>query len=104
MNTIEIGGGKYEIEFAPDSIESEIVQNVRIILNSLEYSTHYNLGLGLSGSYVDEPINRVQAMMRADITKQIKEFEPRAKVSFIEFRIDPENGKTVPVLGVTIDD
>lgn len=101
---IEIDVNKYEVVFAPATIEEEVAQNVRMIVSAMFFEVPYHREFGLNATYLDSPIQRSQALSRADIIKQINRYEPRARVEDIIFQGDAINGKTAPIVRISLND
>ncbi|QHJ79177.1 MAG: hypothetical protein [Caudoviricetes sp.] len=101
---IEISLTNYEVRFGPPSIEEEIAQNVRMILSTMFFEVPYHRECGLDASYLDSPIQVAQTRSRVDIIKQINKYEPRAKVQYINMSGDAINGRTTPVVGISINE
>ena len=95
---------KYEVVFAPATIEEEVVQNIRMILSSMFFEVPYAREFGLNAVYLDAPIQRAEALTRADIIKQIKRYEPRAKVEYVNMDGSVIEGKTTPIVGISLND
>lgn len=76
------------IDFAPATLEEEVLQNVRCVLNTMKYSVPLDRDLGLSATYLDAPIEKTKAKMVSDIIMAIAECEPRAAVTEITFEPD----------------
>lgn len=103
--TIEVSlTQKYEVVFAPETIEEEVAQNIRMILSSMFFEVPYAREFGLNAIYLDAPILRAQALTRVDIIKQINRYEPRAKVEYVNMDGNVIEGKTTPIVGISLND
>lgn len=80
----------------------EVLQNVRMILATPEFSAPMNRGFAWNPN-VDAPENVAQAKITARLVEAIRLFEPRAKVIKVSFKGD-QNGLMKPVVRVMIDD
>jgi len=101
---IDITINKSEITFAPETIEEEVIQNIRMILSTMFFSTPYNREFGLAPDYLDDPINVSQMRMRADIAEKITRYEPRARIEEIVFQGDGIKGYTNPIVRISLND
>lgn len=92
------------IDFAPATVEAEIIQNVRNIIVTSTNSVPYARALGM-GETLDRPILTAKAQLSAVLTVAIMEGEPRAevvKVTFRETAADAADGKIIPVVTVRL--
>lgn len=93
------------INFAPNSLVAEVVQNVQTILATVKGSVPLDRDFGIDWSFVDEPIPQAMMLARADIIDAITAYEPRAKVRQITFKTSMQQamqGKVVPVVVIEI--
>lgn len=91
-----------EITIKPENVIEEILQNVWVILNTLEYDCPLIRGLGLNASFVDKPIEAAQALCVADIYDKIELYEPRAEVLEVTFKDNHHTGKVYAIVEVEI--
>lgn len=101
---IDIDLNRYEVIFAPSTIAEEVSQNIRMILGTMFFEVPYHRDFGLNATYLDAPIQRSQALSRADIIRKINQYEPRARVEDIEFQGDALDGKTLPIVRISLND
>ena len=80
----------------------EILQNVRMILSTPEFSAPMGRGFAWNPN-VDAPINIAQAKTAARLVEAIRLYEPRAKVTKVTFQGD-QNGMLKPIVRVRVDD
>lgn len=92
-----------KISFRPENVVEEILQNVWVILNTLEYDCPLARGLGLNAGFVDKTIEAAQALCIADIYDKIELYEPRAEVQEVTFQNDHKTGKVYAIVEVEID-
>ncbi|MBQ7154853.1 MAG: GPW/gp25 family protein [Synergistaceae bacterium] len=78
------------INFAPDNLLEEIVQNVNTICSTPKFSVPMDRAFGIDTSLLDEPMSKVAAKYRAEIIQAVRKFEPRARISRVEFYRDEE--------------
>lgn len=90
------------IDFAPADEVTEVMQNVRTIVNTAIKSVPLDRELGINADIVDDPINLIRGKLQARIMDAISKFEPRAQVIEINFSGDGKNGKTIPRIKVAI--
>lgn len=58
----------------------EIIQNVKLILNTPKGSVPLDREFGIDWSVIDRPINKIIPKLKAHVIKQIHKYEPRARV------------------------
>jgi phage baseplate assembly protein W len=74
------------IDWAPSSVEAEVLQNVRFILASFAGAVPLARSLGLSASAVDAPASKARALLMTATLRAIQRNEPRARV--VELYVD----------------
>ena len=89
------------IEFAPVNETQEILQNVLTICLTQKYTVPLDRLLGVEGEALDEAVSRVRAKYKREVVEAVKKYEPRARVSAIDFAADL-NGRIVPRIRVKI--
>ena len=104
--------GEYEIQGVPAPLvfgaagPMEIAQNVRIIVTTIAGEAPLERDLGLSADPMDQPLHplRAMAMIRSRIPAAVAKWEPRARVTEIDFEelTDGESmtGKLVPLVRI----
>jgi hypothetical protein len=87
-----------------DTVKS-VLQNIRIILSTRQFSVPLYREFGLPMQFMDKPIPVAKALLIAEIRDAITEFEPRANVLNVTVEID-ENapGKIHATVEVEIKD
>lgn len=91
------------IDWAPMTEVDEIIQNVRTILRTAQFSVPLERRLGISGAFIDSPMtDNEEAMLREEIFNVIKMYEPRAVVTEITFEREPLTGVLKPRIEVDI--
>ncbi len=73
------------VDFAPSSEIVEIMQNLRTIISTTKWSVPLDRDFGISGEYVDKPMESAKAYMAAEIIQAINQYEPRVTVEEISF-------------------
>lgn len=87
------------VNFAPATVAEEVGQNIYNLLATEKYTVPLNRNFGLSATFIDQPINLVQAQIRAEILEAIAQYEPRFTVQEINFeKSEYKEGKLVPVV------
>lgn len=85
-----------------DTVKS-VLQNVGCILRTQIGTCPLYRQFGISTEFVDRPAVAAAALMQSTIKEAIEEFEPRAVVTGVTFRADPDTpGRLTPVVEVEI--
>lgn len=92
------------INLDPETVYEEVVQNLYFLYSSTEYDIPLDRGFGLSGTYIDKPIETAKALVTTNIYDKTEEYEPRAEIVSIEFKADHEKGILKPIVEVGIND
>ena len=90
------------INFAPASIQEEVVQNVRTILGVMQGEAPLNRSFGISRESIDMPNPVAEARLTTEIMAAIRRFEPRAKVERVSFRRDDAHGQLLPEVVISL--
>jgi len=94
---------KLGVVFMPSSRSEEILQNVMTICLTQKYSVPLDRLLGIEGEFLDEAISKLRAKFKSEVVRAVKKYEPRARVTGIDFQTDP-NGKVIPRIRIRIVD
>lgn len=104
MIELEITADVKNVVFAPSSEIQEIIQNVRTIISTRKGNVPLDRDFGLDWSFVDQPIAVSQAMLSAEIVRQVRTYEPRARVISVNYETTSNAAdghlKPVVVIGV----
>lgn len=73
------------VNFAPQSLQIEVVQNVRTLLATRAGSVPMDRDFGLSWATLDGPVNMVRARINAEVVRKIQRYEPRARVISVTY-------------------
>jgi len=92
------------INLDPETVYEEVVQNLYFLYSSTEYDIPLDRGFGLSGTYIDKPIETAKALVTTNIYDKTEEYEPRAEIVSIEFKGDYEKGTLKPIVEVEVND
>jgi len=88
------------VSIMPETTAEEVAQNIRMILGTLKGSVLTDREFGISATLIDRPMPLAIAAMRAEIFDAIEKYEPRAKVTSIEFsqKADTMAGQLIPIV------
>lgn len=104
MTTLEITPRAAPVNFAPATVEEEVLQNVGTLLDTLRYTVPYDRLLGINPEYLDEPTPITRARLTADIIEAIERYEPRFKVILVDFKEDQAEGILIPTVRGDVDE
>ena len=94
-----------EINFAPQSLLEEVLQNVAIIISTPKFAVPLNRNFGLSLRLFDMPMPAAQAVFIAEVIDAIADYEPRAEILSVTFEQDKSvPGRLLPVVEVDLLD
>lgn len=96
-----------KINLAPETLEEEIMQNIKMILSTPQFSVPLDREFGLSQRFVDKPIPIAKTIGIAEVLDAIEKYEPRVEVIEVTFKESPEDGKQgkiIPQVEVRIID
>lgn len=93
-----------EINLDPATVYEEVIQNLYFLYSSTEYDIPLDREFGLSGVYIDKPIETAKALATINIYDKTEEYEPRAEIVNIDFEADYERGILKPIVEVEIND
>lgn len=87
-----------EIDLAPENEHQAVIQNVAVILDTVQESCPMFRDFGLPNSLYGRPQPVVENIMTGYLYDQIEQFEPRAIVSDIRFENNAMTGCTIPII------
>lgn len=99
---IEVTSTLGAVNFAPENLLVEVIQNVKTILNTPEGTVPLDRDFGLTQDYIDAPINQAKALFADDAVKKINRYEPRAEVDEILFSGDATAGNLKPTVRIKL--
>ena len=102
-NVYELVLNPSRIDFAPQTTAQEILQNVLTICTTAKYSVPMDREFGVDGAFIDDPVSSVQAKYTQEVVKAVRKFEPRARITRIEFTGDLD-GKLYPRVFIKLID
>lgn len=89
----------------PETTVEAVLQNVRVILSTIQGEVPLDRTFGLAGKFLDKPINVAQAILVTEVLEALEAREPRAQLVSASFELDEDNpGKLIPVVEVKIID
>ena len=94
---IDITASQGEINFAPDTVTEEIIQNVRTICTTPKYSVPMDRLFGVDTEIVDRPTPKAMAQLQAEIIQAVRKYEPRCRVRKVTFEGDNDGKLAVKV-------
>ena len=89
-----------EINFHPENVLEEILQNVYTVISTLQYSVPLNRPFGMSASYLDTPHLVAQSKFASEVIEKVEQYEPRAIVEEVTFTQNEVNGQFYPVVTI----
>jgi len=94
------------INFYPQTVAEEVVQNVRTILATRVGTVPLDRAFGSSWDMIDQALPAAMQLARADVFDALERFEPRAVVESIRWEQaeDAQDGVLHPVLTVGLAD
>ena len=98
-----VSGDVGEININPETLIEEVVQNVAMILATRKGTVPLDRDLGLSQTFVDEPMNLAKVMIISEIMEEVGEYEPRATIKGVTFKRGRTVDALVPVVEVDVD-
>lgn len=94
------------IDFAPKDVLTEIIQNVRTIISTTQFSVPLDRRFGIDGTVIDLPLPVAMARISAEVIRAITEYEPRCRVVSVDFEstvtTDAEEGQSIPKVSIAI--
>lgn len=93
------------VDFAPASELAEVLQNVRTIIATPRGTVVLDRDFGVSWHFLDLPHIKARAEATTEIIAQVARYEPRAKVTKIDWREDPAqamDGKLRPEVRIDV--
>ena len=98
---IEITGTLDKVNFAPTTLQEEVMQNVKTLLTTMKFTVPLDRNLGIIANALDEPMPVAMAKLSSDIIDAINQYEPRCRVTQIFFDGDID-GKLIPRVRIEI--
>ncbi|EPW1447913.1 hypothetical protein ACVVKM_000847 [Salmonella enterica subsp. houtenae serovar 43:z4:z23:-] len=84
-DTWPVSASSYRINWAPETVVEEVLQNVSTILATQTGTVPYSRKLGATSGLVDSQTPVFIAMATREIIQKVSEFEPRAIIHSVSF-------------------
>lgn len=105
MNYVVKAQEQAELVLVPETTVEAVLQNVRVIISTIQGEVPLDRTLGLAGKFLDKPINVARAILVTEVLEALEAREPRAQLVSAEFEVDKDTpGKLIPVVEVQIID
>lgn len=89
----------------PNTTVEAVLQNVRVIISTIQGEVPLDRTFGLAGKFLDKPINVAQAILVTEVLEALEAREPRAQLVSASFDYDEDTpGKLIPVVEVKVID
>ena len=82
---IDVSARLEGIDFAPKDILTEIIQNVRTVISTTQFTVPLDRRFGIDGTVIDLPLPVAMARISAEVIRAITEYEPRCRVVSVDF-------------------
>lgn len=102
----EISPGQAPLAVGASGLE-EVLQNVRVILTTPRGGVMGDREFGVDQGYLDSPTPKAKALFMSSVVEAVARYEPRARVTAIEWREsagDGQDGVLRPVVRVSIEE
>ena len=90
------------IDFAPETVDEEIAQNVKTICATPKGSVPLDRDFGITTDFLDKPTPAAMAMIQNELIDVIAKYEPRAYLESISFEDDWNDGEGPASLRIII--
>lgn len=98
----DITGTLEKVDFGPQDVLKEVMQNVKTIITTTKFSVPLDRNFGLAGLALDMPIQVARARLSSEIVSAIRQYEPRCQVLSVSFSGDGMDGFLIPTVRVRI--
>lgn len=89
----------------PGNTVEAVLQNVCVLISTIQGEVPLDRTLGLKGEFLDKPIPTAQAILVTEVLEALEAKEPRAQLVSAAFEGDEDDpGKLIPVVEVEIID
>ena len=95
------------INWFPSTVVEEIIQNVAVLMTTIEGTVPLDRNLGITAKIIDEPHPRAMMELSVHLVNAIQEYEPRVQVLEVGFapnELAALDGKLYPEMVVRILD
>lgn len=77
--------------------DDRIAQNVRNLINTFRYEIPYHRTMGLPGSLIDRPSNKLMEDARVEVAQMLSVYEPRANVEDVQCSLSGDGNVEIEV-------
>lgn len=98
---LDINNKLDKINFAPSTIQEEIIQNIKTILGTTKFQVPLDRNFGLSAEALDQPMPIAMAKISGEIVEAVLNYEPRANIKQVFFSGD-DDGKLIPTVRIEL--
>ncbi len=91
-----------ELTLNESNVVASVLQNVRIILTTIQGTVPMYRDFGLSRDHRGRAIHTVLPMLYADIREKVEKYEPRVRVDNVVIEQAENDGSIIPTVEVTI--
>lgn len=102
---IDVSARLEGIDFGPKDILTEIIQNVRTVISTTQFTVPLDRRFGIDGTVIDLPMPVAMARISAEVIRAITEYEPRCRVVSVDFEetaAEAEEGHLTPKVSIAI--
>ena len=92
---LTVRSNQKDFSFCENDIEKSVCQNVSLIISTRKGSVPMYREFGINMEYLDRPIPAAEALIFAEISKGVEQFEPRAKL--VDVTLEPDGDKLVVI-------
>lgn len=86
------------IDLAPANKYQEVLQNIAVILDTIQKSAPMLREMGIPGELYGRPLPVVENILVGEIYDQIEEHEPRAILGGVTFEREDITGRLIPII------
>ncbi|QKS70263.1 hypothetical protein FLK61_26240 [Paenalkalicoccus suaedae] len=90
-----------EVNFGANGSD-EVIQNLHMLFTTPIGTVPLDREFGIDTSFLDQPINVAQALLRAEYANKTEIYEPRAFVTEVQFESDIK-GNLIPKVVIDVD-
>jgi phage baseplate assembly protein W len=90
-----------EIVFGASGVQ-EVMQNVKLIIMTRKGTQPLDRNFGISYTFLDSPMTRVQALIEQEIFMALRKYEPRAILKQVTWNGDPISGSVRPNVSIQV--
>ncbi len=87
-----------DIDLAPKNEYQEVLQNIAVILDTIQKEAPMAREIGIPGEVYGRPLPVVENILVGYIYDQIEQYEPRALLGNVTFEVDHMTGKIIPII------